>query len=80
MHLAFVTFQHLLRRQLGLIEFVSGQDATALLVDESLSDTERGGQGPVDVVDDLVGMGAWPRSSPFAIAGPSRALGWCSGR
>ena len=34
-----------LRRQLGSVEFVGGQDATTVLVDEGLSGSERDGQG-----------------------------------
>jgi hypothetical protein len=69
MPLAVGTFQPLVRRPWGRLACVRGQDATALLGDESLSDHERGGQGPVDVVDDRVGVGAWPKSSPCASAG-----------
>lgn len=71
MHLAFIAFQHRLRRQVGGVELMSGQDETTLLVNEGLAGREGRGQGPVDLVDHLVGL--WPLSgaSPCAIAGQS---------
>jgi hypothetical protein len=71
MHLAFIAFQKLLWRQVGVVEFVSGQDETTVLVDEHLSGREREGQGAVNGVDHLVRWGSARGASPFAIAGPN---------
>ena len=55
----------------GIIEFIGGQDETTVLIDETLTRSERGRQSPVDVVDDLVGLCVSSGTPPFAIAGLS---------
>jgi hypothetical protein len=40
-----------------------------VLVDEGLSGSTRGGQGPCALGDHLIGRHPWSRASPFAIAG-----------
>jgi hypothetical protein len=79
---ALIPFQKRWRWPWGFGPCVGGQDDTTVLVDERLWGRERGGPGPVDVGDDLVGVGAWPRSSAFAIAGRRvhRAGGQAGGR
>jgi hypothetical protein len=57
------------RRQLGGVEFIGGQDATTVLVDAGLPGRECRGQGSVDLVDHLVGSSVWSGAAPFAIAG-----------
>jgi hypothetical protein len=68
MPLALVACQHLWRGPWGLVTFVGGQDDTTVLVDEGLSGRARGGQGPLDLVDHLVGLRVSPRTSPVATA------------
>src|SRR5262249_31980066 len=68
-HLAFVAFQDRLRWQLGGIELIGGQDETTLLVNAGLAGREGRGQGPVDLVEHLVGWRPVSGASPFAIAG-----------
>jgi hypothetical protein len=69
MRLALVTIQQLLRWQVGRVECVGGQYETAVLVDEGLAGRTRGGQGPFNVVDPLIGLYAWSGASAFAITG-----------
>ena len=69
MLLAFVACSQRLRRYLGVVECIGGEDATTVLVDERLSGSEGGGEGPFDCLDDLRRLGRLPRSSPLAIAG-----------
>lgn len=71
MSLAFVAFQKLVRRQLGVVDFVGRQDETTVLVDEGLASRERRGQGPFDVIDHLVGVSPLSGASSLAIAGRS---------
>ena len=68
MSLALVACHHRLRRPLGGVEFVSGEDATTLLVDAGWSGRERGGQGAVDLVDQRLGLRPVAGASPCAIA------------
>jgi hypothetical protein len=67
--LPFVAFPNRLRRQLGEVECMGGQDDTPGLVDEGLAGRERGSQGPVDLVDHLGGSSLLSGSAPCAIAG-----------
>jgi hypothetical protein len=57
-----------MRRQLGLVKFIGGQNKAAMLVDKGLSGRHGGGQGPLDLVHDLVGLRISPRASLLAIA------------
>jgi hypothetical protein len=45
------------------------QENTTVLSDEDLSARERGSQGSVNLVDQLIGWHAFSGSSPFVIAG-----------
>src|SRR5262245_34618797 len=64
-HLPFVAFQHLLRRQMRGVKFIGGQDETTVLVDKGLPGGERRGQSPVDLVDHLSGSGIRSGSTPL---------------
>ena len=81
MLLTFVPVQHLVRCTLGIVEFIGGQDATPVLVDAALARRERGGQGPVNLGEDVVGWRVSSGAPPFAIAGLSahRTAGQNSG-
>jgi hypothetical protein len=58
-----------LRRQVGGVKLIGGQDATTLLVHAGLAGREGRGQGPVDLGAPLVGLRPWSGASPFARAG-----------
>lgn len=68
---AFIAFQQRWWWQVGVVEGMSGQAATTVLVAERLSGRQRGGQGPLHVGDHLSRWGIAPGASPFPIAGPS---------
>jgi hypothetical protein len=70
-HLAFIACQQCLWWQVGGVEFMSGQEETPGVVEERLSGSQRGGQGPVTVVDHPVRGGITRGASPCPIARPS---------
>jgi hypothetical protein len=79
--LPFVSVQHRLRRQLGLVQFVCGQDETTLLVDERLPGRDARRQGSFDMVDDLDGWRVLAWAPPLGLAWErvDGALGHVSG-
>jgi hypothetical protein len=58
LHLSFLAFQELLRRQLGIVAFVGGHEKTTMLIDGGLPRGEQGSQGSVDLLGHLIRLNA----------------------
>ena len=69
MLLAFVACSQRLRRYLGVVECIGGEDATTVLVDERLSGSEGGGEGPFDCLNQTTRH--WYTGSVYKCAVPS---------
>jgi hypothetical protein len=66
--LAFIGFEPCLRRQLGRVECIGGQDETALLRHQGLTSRHHRRQGSGHVVHHSWRLGAWPRAATLPVA------------